>query len=229
MLIESFQRYFTKNKVRDYLRTNSYIVHGVDDLETLQNILATGLRPRTQISNSEGQGLDSGPYILVYPTKAKKGGHEVDYRVGDYLGATVKGKPVLILFDVGALMDLPPIETLETRFEQAFNQRLEYAKQKYPTSIVLDQRPDSRGEKVDWKILGDLGGYQDQSFKRLDRIVDNASREYFDALDKENYKAKDAADYLKELQAIVAPYKIPIKQMDYDTNTDDFVFVRYTP
>lgn len=221
-IMESFQRYFSENKVRDYLRTNEYIIHGVDNLKTLQSILQTGLRPRTQISNADGQGLDSGPYILVYPSKAKRGGHEVDYRVGDYLGASVQGKPKMILFDVGELLDLQPIEVLEQRYEATHNKLNEHVRTKYPTTIGPDQ-------KVDWKAFGDLGGFDDKTFKQIELKNRRASDDYFDALENENYKAKGAPDHLKELQEIVAPYKVPIRQIDFDSKVNDFVFVRYTP
>lgn len=220
-VMESFQRYYSKSKVRDYLRTNQYIVHGVDNLETLKSILASGLRPRTQISNAEGQGIDSGPYILVYPTKAKRRGHEVDYRAGDFLGASVHGKPIVILFDVGELMDLPPIEVLEKGYEASHDKLIEYVRTKYPTAIG----PDG---KVDWKIFGELEGFSDRAFKLLETKNRRASDDYFAVVDDENYKAKDSADRLKELQEIVTPYKIPIKQIDFDSSVDDYVFVRYT-
>lgn len=127
----TFREYFLKEnalqgKVRDWIRKNGYVVHATDSMENLQSILASGLRPGTQMSNSEGQGLESGPYVLVYPGKAVTG-RGVDYRPGDLTHTRVKGKPIAIIFDNGHFCDIPSIEELEKRNDIAM---AEYEKTK---------------------------------------------------------------------------------------------------
>lgn len=217
-IMESFKSYYGRNKVRDYLRTNHYVAHGVDNLETLRKILETGLRPKTQISNADGQALDSGPYILVYPNKQKIGGELVDYRPGDYLGARVKGQPIQVLFDVDELLDNLPIEQLEARYTKMSDLLNAYVQQHYPTAI-------SDG-KIDWTKFGELGGFNDRRYKNFDHQQRYAGNEYFAALENEEYRAKDSGDHFNDLVAVTAPYKIPVKKIEFDDEVNDFVFVR---
>lgn len=119
----TFNDYFLKESgqlqgsVKQWLSTNGYVVHATDSIERLVSILQNGLNPGTQMSRSEGQGLESGPYVLVYPGKAVIG-RSVDYRPGDMTHTKTRGKPVAIIFDDGHFCDKPTIKELEAKHER---------------------------------------------------------------------------------------------------------------
>lgn len=209
--------------VRDYIRTNNYRVKGIDNLEDVKNILETGLRPGVHMSNWQGQGIGSGAYLLVYPGH-KFQGTEVTYRPGDFTGASVKRKPLLIVFDVDEIMDRQPIEELERRYIAAHNEMEAYVMSFYPG--VMTGKHESGAAQYDWKKFFDAGGGNDRKFKLIERKVENTSRDYFDALENENYQPKTSVDYFNELKALAAQHHIPVKKMRFDDSVDDFVFTR---
>ena len=184
-----------------------FLYHSTDRAEDLKGILDKGLRTG-HVSDIKGQGT-SGPYTVVYGKDAGDVLEDVSYRPGDKMGKLEPRKPRAILVDPEAFMESPALEALENTMKTAFDaQEVVWKKWKVPY-----KKSPRGGDIPDFEAMGGDSFNQmrmDPEYKRISRVYDEASDDYYRAADNEAYHPKTYDDYFNEAKAIADEHGIPV-------------------